>query len=167
VFKKIALAATFAILSSTALAAEQASTYWYGGADIGTSKLDDFDERKGGFGVFLGYQFNKHLGVEGTYRRLADFDYGSGTVKADQTGISAIGTLPLNGGFSIYGRLGFNRVELNVRAAGGYRDGDSDHKALYGAGVAYQFSDDISGRLEVQRPYTDVTNLSAGISFRF
>jgi len=166
VFKKIAVAATFAILSTGALAAGEAQSYWYGGADIGTSKLDNYDERKGGFGVFLGYQFNPYIGVEGTYRRLADFEYAGRDVKADQTGVSAIGTLPLRGGFSLFGRLGYNRVEFNDRAAN-YREGGSDHKVLVGFGAAYNFSEDVSGRVEVQRPYTDVTNLSAGISFRF
>lgn len=168
-FKKIAVAATFAILSTGALAADQAAqsqSYWYGGADIGTSKLKNYDEQKGGYGVFLGYQFNPYIGVEGTYRRMADFEYDGRDIKADQTGVSAIGTLPLRGGFSLYGRLGYNRVEFNDRAPNA-RQGGSDHKVLVGFGAAYNFSDDVSGRVEVQRPYSDVTNLSAGISFRF
>jgi hypothetical protein len=38
---------------------------------------------------------------------------------------------------------------------------------MYGLGATYKLTDDVSARLEVQRPGRDMSNYSAGISYAF
>jgi hypothetical protein len=159
-FKKIAIAACVAFLSSSAMAAD---SYLYAGLDVGSTKLDDLDVSRTGAGAFLGYQFNPYIAIEGGARLLADTEVNGVDLKANQLAISAVGTIPLGqSGFSLFGRLGYNRVTVRVP-----NDKASENKALYGFGAAYAFTPAVQGRIEVQRPYTDVTNVSAGVSFHF
>ena len=155
--KKIAAAAALAIVASTAVAAEAPA--FYIGADVGSTKLDGFDDRETGYGVFAGYQINQTYAIEANYRMLADVD----GAEADQFGLSAIATLPLSSGFNVYGRLGYNRAELT--GAGSFSRKESG--VLYGVGLGYEFSPTVAARLEVQKPTSDVTNVSAGVSFSF
>jgi OmpA-OmpF porin, OOP family len=163
-FKKIAIAASLAILSSAAMAADQ--PYFYAGGDVGSTKLEGADDRETSYGGFAGYQFNENFGLEAGFRRLGDADFTGGNVKADQYSLSAIGTIPLSNGFSVFGRLGYNRIDSKVRFMG-VSDSDHEDEVLYGAGVGYKFSETVSARLEVQKPHSDITNISAGVSFRF
>jgi OOP family OmpA-OmpF porin len=63
---------------------------------------------------------------------------------------------------AVYGRLGYNRIEVKY-------DGGKEHenKALYGVGVSYQFSKEISGRVEWQRPISGAQNISVGVAYHF
>ena len=49
-FKKIAFAATLAILASSSFAADRPS--FYAGADVGSTKLDGISDRQSSFGGF-------------------------------------------------------------------------------------------------------------------
>ena len=163
-FKKIAVAAALAIMASSSFAADAAK--FYAGGDIGSTKIDDLSGRKTSFGGFVGYNITPEFAVEGGYRRLAKYDFPGGDVKVDQAAISAIGTLPLSGGFGIYGRLGYNH--LNVKASNSYVSAtDSTSGVLYGIGASYAFSPTVSARIELQRPSSDSTNFSAGVAFQF
>lgn len=162
-FKKIAIAATLAILSSAAMAADQ--PYFYAGGDLGSTKVTGAD-RETSYGVFGGYQINENFAVETGFRRLADTQAYGADLKIDQIQVSAIGTIPLSNGFNVYGRLGYNRLSVKATGVGGSAT-DHENKALYGIGMGYSFSPTIMGRLEVQKPESDVTNISAGVSFRF
>jgi OOP family OmpA-OmpF porin len=48
-----------------------------------------------------------------------------------------------------------------------YNAKDNTTKALYGVGLSYAFTPAVSARVEVQRPSSDSTNVSAGVSFQF
>lgn len=166
--KQIAIAATLAILSSAAVAADQ--PYFYAGGDVGSTKVDDFDDRETSYGAFAGYQINQNFGIEAGYRSLADYDTTflneKVEVRGRQTSLSVIGTIPMGNGFSVYGRLGYNHISLKASTRFG-SEKDSESKVLYGAGVSYAFTPTVSGRIEVQKPHSDLTNVSAGVSFRF
>lgn len=163
-FKKIALAAAFAALSSAAVAADQ--PYFYAGGDAGTTEVDAWDSAMS-FGAFGGYQFNQTFGLEVGLRRLYDDDFGGTAFTVNQLSFSGTATLPLNHGFSLFGRLGFNQLSSEERFNSGYRDSYTETKILFGAGATYSFSPVITGRLELQKPASNVTNLSAGVAFRF
>ena len=167
-FKKIAAAAALAILSSTAVA--QARAPIYVGADFGSTKLDGFSDRESSYGIFAGYQFTPMFAAEVSFRRLADFnDTFAGTradVTLDQTAVSLVGTLPLNRGFNVFGRLGYNDLKAKANVSG-FSGSASDDGLLLGVGLGYQFSSTVSGRIEVQRPSSDSSNISAGIAFAF
>lgn len=167
-FKKIA-AATALIIASSAAFAAQPNTF-YAGADVGRTKIDDVSGRDTSVGAFVGYNFHQNFAVEGGFRRLADKDYRfsgiDANVRADQLALSVVGSLPVAESFSVYGRLGLNRLEVKG-SAGGFSARESETKALYGVGLSYAFSPAVSARLEVQKPAGDATNVSAGLAFQF
>jgi OOP family OmpA-OmpF porin len=166
-FNQIAIAAVLAVAASTAAAQSPA---FYIGADVGQSKIDDIGGQEGSYGIFAGYKINETFAIEANYRRLNDFDttaFGPNlNFKTDQIGLSAIAALPLSNNFSLYGRLGYNRLDIQTSSAITSVDSD-DSGVLYGVGVGYDFSPTMSARLEYQRPASDMSNISAGVSFKF
>jgi predicted porin len=172
-FKKIAAAAALALVASSSFAA--APTAFYGGLDVGASKLDDYDSTKTSFGGFVGYGFNQFFAVEAGYRQLGKYDFTvydfngrsyEGNVKAKQTHLSVIGSYPLNERFDVYGRLGYNKLRAKA-SAGGFSNGADDDGGLYGIGLNYNFAPNLSGRIEAQKPSSDSTNYSVGIVWQF
>jgi hypothetical protein len=170
--KNIAVAAALVIASSAAMAADAPG--FYVGGDVGTTKIKDVSDRETGYGVFAGYQFNQYIAAEAGFRRLADSDDSVAGVaidtQANQVTLSAVGTYPLGAGFSLMGRLGFSRISQRSTAhLPLYSETFREHTArgLYGIGVAYSITPAISARLELTKPHSDVTNLSAGVSYKF
>ncbi|MGI4718051.1 MAG: outer membrane beta-barrel protein [Janthinobacterium lividum] len=164
------IAAAAALLIASSAYAAQPGTF-YVGADVGKTKVDDISGRATSAGAFVGYNFHQNVAIEAGYRRLGDYDFHaagvSGDVDLDQASLSLVGTLPLSNGFSLLGRLGYNRLEADakVRGFGGAKEHDSG--ALIGVGVGYAFTPAVSARLELQRPGSDATNLSVGVSYQF
>ncbi|HEU4372970.1 MAG TPA: outer membrane beta-barrel protein [Telluria sp.] len=159
-FKKIALAATLAIAATSSFA--QVRPAVYAGVDVGSTKLDGVSDRQSSFGGFVGYQFNQSMAVEAGYRRLADFD----DVTINQTHASVIGILPLQSNFNIYARLGYNHLETRTGLLHAGLDG-STSGVLYGVGVGYNFTPNITARLEAQKPTSDRSNVSGTLSLKF
>lgn len=166
--KQLAAAAALAIVATAASAANGPA--FYIGADAGQTKIDDISGQEGSYGIFAGYRVNDTFAIEANYRRLNDFDAvvlgQSFNFKTDQIGLSAIGSVPLSNNFSIYGRLGYNRLDINASTNGGSGDAN-ESGVLYGVGLGYDFSPTVSARLEYQRPASDMSNISAGVSFKF
>jgi opacity protein-like surface antigen len=163
-FKKFAAAAALALVASSSFAA--APTAFYGGLDVGSTKIDDFDDNKTSVGAFVGYGFNPFFAVELGYRQLGKFDVFGADVKAKQTHLSAVGSWPLSPQLDVYGRLGYN----NLRAEASYRGrtyGDDNDGVLYGVGLNWNFTPTIAGRIEAQKPSSDSTNYNVGVVFKF
>ena len=162
--KKIAAAAALALMASSSFAA--APTAFYGGLDVGSTKIDGFDDNKTSFGGFLGYGFNQFFAVELGYRQLGKWDFGPVELKAKQTHLSVIGSYPLNAQLDVYGRLGHNNLRAEA-SAGGVTYGDDTDGGLYGIGLNYNFTPQLSGRIEAQKPSSDSTNYSVGVVWKF
>jgi len=162
--KKIAAAAALALVASSSFAA--APTAFYGGLDVGSTKIDGFDDNKTSFGGFLGYGFNQFFAVELGYRQLGKWDFGPVELKAKQTHLSVIGSYPLNAQLDVYGRLGYNNLRAEA-SAGGVTYGDDTDGGLYGIGLNYNFTPQLSGRIEAQKPSSDSTNYSVGVVWKF
>jgi OOP family OmpA-OmpF porin len=163
-FKKIAAAAALAIVATSAFAAQP--TAFYGGVDVGSTKIDGVDDNKASFGGFLGYGFNQNVAVELGYRQLGKWDVLGADLKAKQAHLSVIGSWPLNQQLDVYGRLGYNQLRAEASYAG-YTYGEDTSGALYGIGLNYSFTPAIAGRIEVQKPSSDSTNISVGVAFKF
>jgi OOP family OmpA-OmpF porin len=119
--------------------------------------------------IYGGYQFTPNWGVEVGYNdlgnkysftgALAGTPY-NGTYKMDNVYVAATGTLPLQGGFSLLGKLG---VSAN-KASGGVCVGSiceslgSDNKTdvMVGIGAQYKFMNNWAARLEYEN-YGKVT----------
>ena len=167
-FMKIAAAAALLVASSAGFAAEPGS--FYAGADVGRTRITDVDGRDTSFGGFVGYNFHPNFAVELGQRRLFERDYRWGNeganLRADQTSLSLVGSLPVAEGLSVYGRLGAARIQERF-STGGFTNKDSTTKALYGIGLSYAITPAIAARVEVQKISQQATNRSTGLSFQF
>lgn len=143
------------------------------GLDVDSSKLDDNDT---GYKIQAGYKFNENFALEGGYVDLGRFSYSGDAVpagnitdlhlgadvKAYGFNIDAVGTLPLGAGFSVFAKAGlllsYTEVTASVNASGvggtaNVDEDDDDWGAApsAGVGVAFDFNDTLSVRLEYQR----------------
>lgn len=162
-FKKIAVAA---VLATLAVSASAATPGFYVGGETGVTKFDGASGNTNSYGIVAGFNFNKNIGVEAGYGRLGTLDFYGYDVKFNQAQVSVIGSLPLNDAFSIYARLGYNNLEAKASAYGSTGTAN-DTGVLAGVGVAYSFDKHISGRVEFQRPATDITNVRVGVVYSF
>ncbi len=167
-FKKIALSAALAMLSSSAVAAGAVS--YYGGAYIGLTKFDDINGNKTSIGGFIGVQLTDNFALEGAYRRLGEFDVRAGTmtvnVATKQAALSLVGSWPMANGVTAFGRLGYNRLEAEASVAN-FNSSETTNKALYGAGFSYPITPVMIVRVEATKPASDTTNFSIGVAFKF
>jgi hypothetical protein len=157
--KKIAAAAALSLLASASFAA----TPFYAGVDVGSTRFDavDTNSSKVSYGVVAGYSLNESVAVELGFRRLGEWKnvYGSNEDLAiNQTHLSVVGSVPLKDQFSLFARVGYNKLN---------GAGESTSGALYGVGLGYNFAPNIVGRLEVQKPASIATNLGLSVAFKF
>jgi len=187
--------------SPSALLAQQDAGF-YLGASVGRSDAKDAcetptvpgvvitacDDKDTSWKILGGYQFNRNFALEGGY-----VDFGklsaSGTVlgvplsatyEADAFEILAVGILPITDRFSLYGKAGLFRWDVDARAtAAGVTVTASDDGTdfTFGAGLKYQFTKNVAGRFEIQRynnvgergttGQSDVNVWSIGIQVKF
>ena len=182
--KRLGLTA-LAALALMAATAAQADTQpgFYAGAGIGSTKVGDdnlsgVDDSDTGFKIFGGYTFTENWGVEVSY-----FDFGEASVSAGNssasvgiTGLSAsaVGRLPVNDMFAVYGKLGFASydVDLDFNNVPGFGSGhlsDSDSDLIYGVGGALSFGGNFEARLEYEALNADgdASMISVSGLFRF
>ncbi|HEY0683280.1 MAG TPA: outer membrane beta-barrel protein [Steroidobacter sp.] len=127
--------ALLGLLASTTVLAEVQPGF-YVGAGVGTAKVEQdtitdedlgdftFDSDDTAFKVFGGYNFNQYFAVEAAY-----FDGGApeetivavpgarATLEIGLSGliVSALGRLPLNDAFSLYGKLGLASYDVDFK----------------------------------------------------
>src|SRR5258706_1273880 len=211
-FKTAALAAGLA--ASAALSAQAAGfdlQGWYAGVDVGQSHygqkgdgLDgafanrgfssssSIDTNDTGWGLDVGYQFNKWFAVEGGYIDLGKFDFASnlpssapgafsGRVKSEGVRLTAVGIIPLDHGFSLYGKAGIAHLRTKLEASNSARpDLGSSHQQTSGTvrlGATYDITKAISARIGWDRfmnandnattGKADIDLVSAGLFYRF
>ncbi len=173
----------------------------YLGAGLGYSKLDNdtldwlddigasTDDSDTGYKLFAGYQFNPNFAVEASYVDFGDFK-ASGTVNgepanakasADGFGFALVGKLPIQGGFSVHGKLGMiawdGEVKANATDTNGRRVSASQSEdgtdPFYGIGAEYEV-ERIIMRAEYERydisesgEDFEIDLISASIGYRF
>ncbi|MCJ0765690.1 outer membrane beta-barrel protein [Variovorax terrae] len=114
----------------------------------------------------LGYQFNPNFAIEGTYDRLGTMgvqsslsspaaDTASGSWKSHGLGLHALGILPINPQWSVYGRLGVEqwhtRLDLNSNAGGptALSNTDSTTSLAVGVGASYALTRNLDATAEL------------------
>lgn len=160
--KSLMVAALAAALSGGVLA------QGYGGVDIGSTKITNLGS-KSGLGVYGGYSFNKSMAVELGYRKLGSWKVGVGDVDVSTFQLSGLFGAPISDSVSAYARLGMGRVKVKASlAVSPYSLGsESDSKFLWGLGLDAKFADNMSGRVEYQKPASDTGTFSLGLKFSF
>ena len=140
-----------AAISNVAFAGEEG---FYAGGNIGSGKpnintLNGTSKSSSVVGgVILGYKFNKYIGVEGEYTGVGKVtDKVSGTAKGDAASIAAIGFLPLNDEFSLYGKVGVATAKTTVSSNLAPMADATHTAATYGVGAEYNLNKNIGIRL--------------------
>jgi hypothetical protein len=153
-FKKIAAAAALTLLASSSFAAPVGG---YGAIDVGTTRADSLttNSSKVSYGALLGYGVNENVAVEVGYRRLGDWNQAG---KINQGQVSLVGSVPLKDQFSVFARVGYNKLN---------GAGENSSGALYGVGLGYQFTPAVFGRVEVQKPANSVNNVGVTVGYKF
>lgn len=141
-----------ALLSAAAaLPAYAADSGAYAGIKVGSNRVGFNALSKSSdtaYGVLLGYQYTRNFAFEGEYTDLRKFSTTAGVNgKSDVWGLSAIGIMPLQNRFSLYGKLGIARSNTTTSAATGV------HRtaATYGLGGQYNATPMIGLRLSWER----------------
>ncbi len=166
----------------------------YVGAGLGYSKLDNdtlnrldsaganTDDSDTGYKLFVGYQFNPNFAIEASYLDFGDFEANAGaeklTASADGFGFALVGKLPIQNGFSVYGKLGMVAWDGDID----YRDSSTGTTAsladdgtdpFYGIGAEYEV-ERILMRAEFERydisesgEDFEIDLISASIGYRF
>ncbi|WP_162899994.1 outer membrane beta-barrel protein [Halomonas sp. JS92-SW72] len=169
---------------------------FYLGTAIGQSKFknSDFrgtvntDRKDTAFKLFAGYQFNPNFAVEASYVDFGDFTitdvYNNAPdnfkYSVDGFGFALIGRLPIDAGFSVFGKLGMIAWDGDLKndyTEGGQRVSASvgldGTDPFYGIGAEYVVNQ-VMMRLEFERydmsdqgEDLDVDLISASIGYRF
>ncbi len=147
---------------------ESVSAGWYVGGAIGNADDDELDDDDSGAKLLGGYQFNEYFGVEGAFVDLGDFDIPLSTDTLSQEGVTiqAVGRYPLGDHFSVFGKAGFFRWDVETSTAD---DDGTDN--TFGFGGEYRLNDNWALRAEWER-FSDVSGgdidmISFGATYSF
>jgi len=157
---------------------------FYLGADLGQARNDlssptspelRLDKTDTAYGLFGGYQFNKYFGAELSIHKLGQHRIGDSDAKTTAYSLDAIGRLPVNDKFAVYGRLGGAHYERDFSGLDGAGNQNSAGFKV-GLGADYAINKDWSLRTELTR-YNNLPDLgtygrtmdawNVGVSYRF
>ncbi|MEA3290990.1 MAG: outer membrane beta-barrel protein [Pseudomonadota bacterium] len=138
----------------------------------------DGDNTAVGFKVFGGWRFNDYIGLDGGFANLGEVSDSTtiqgqklhGQVSVDSLFIEAVGSVPLGERARLLGKLGAANISPSLKlSALGYSISHSDDstEAIFGAGVEFDFTERLSGRVEWERfdGYGGIDLLSASLVF--
>jgi OOP family OmpA-OmpF porin len=146
--------------SASALADVQPGFYAGVGVGKASIEIDDagFDSDDTAFKVFGGYNFNPNFAVELAFidggKPDESFGLGSVEVAVDGINLSALGRLPVNETFSVFGKLGFASYDVEFKGRVGNRvvasDDMSEEDLSYGIGAAFNLGTSVELRAEYE-----------------
>lgn len=156
-------------------------------ASLGINATSTTDDKDTGWKAFAGYRIMKYLAVEGAYANLGEVSAniistapvaGTANVQLENEAwtISALGILPLNDKFSLFGRLGLNVWNIDVSASGTgsggatYSGSDDGTGVVYGLGAAFHLTPNLNLRAEWERydfDGDDLDFMSVGLGWSF
>jgi OOP family OmpA-OmpF porin len=141
--------------------------------------LSSCDETDTGWKIYGGIRVNRNFNIEFSYMNWGEVS-SSGTLigipvratgEATSFGVAAMGILPLNERFSLFGKAGVLMTELSVTIAGGgitTSDSDDTSELHIGVGALFNLSDRWQLRAEWERAQDSKLDLlSIGVQFRF
>ena len=179
---------------ATILAAPLASAQqYYLGGSFGSSDADDgnampdlitsgtVDGGDSGTKLFGGYRFTQNIALELAYVDLGKLSYSglfgpltvtNGTVKTSGFAVSAVGLLPLNQGFSLFGKAGVFSWEAKARDITGgapFAALEDGSDLFIGLGAAFDVTRNFSVRAEweLYEAVDRISLLSVGFAVKF
>jgi OOP family OmpA-OmpF porin len=157
-------------VSPAAFAMDPSLRGFYIGGSIGDAAVEFEDDQTGetfdaddtGFKVMVGYRIIDWVAVELNYSDYGNpvDDFFGVDLESSYTAKSAsvLGMLPL-GGFDLFGRLGFARLDADFRAVGfNVSDSDESTEPLFGLGAQYRPSENFAIRVEWEAILLDANN---------
>jgi opacity protein-like surface antigen len=179
-------AAALAVLATPALAADDTTTWYVGGAVVlANFQFDDdtLDDDAVGGRLSIGYRFNRWFAIEGSWLQTADFEDdqlpaaagGELELGLDGFTFSAVGYAPLPGDvIDVYGKAGLYVFDQDLAVAGASGPGDNFSRRIdgltVGAGIRARITDRIDLRAEGEWFDVDGADLwmaSLGVDYRF
>ena len=171
--------ASVAIVSTLIAAPAGAQTrtpdaHFYGGIGLGRTENNagTIDKKDEGWKLFGGYQINRNFAVEGGYYDLGQAAIPGAVLDTSALAAFAVGILPVNEQFGLFGKLGLAMTETDMTGIG-----NTDTTApAFGLGLRYFFTPLVGLRGEWERfrapgtPFTgksDVDYWSISAVFRF
>lgn len=140
-----------ALLSAAIALPAHADSGAYAGIKVGSNRVGFNALSKSSdtaYGALLGYKYNRNFAVEGEYTDLGRFTTAAGiNGKTDVWGLSAVGILPLEDRFAVYGKLGIARSDTSTSAA----TGANRTAATYGLGGQFDATHMVGFRLSWER----------------
>ena len=147
---------------------------FYIGASAGSSSFDNdiayglitsgsVDKSSSGYKLYVGYEFNQYFGLEVAYVDLGKAGYSGsyfgapvtgGTVEVWGLNLSAVGTLPLNSTFAVFGKVGLFGWEAKSKDTTGgvpFSDVVSGADFSFGAGLRVRVYKNLSAHVEWER----------------
>jgi OOP family OmpA-OmpF porin len=173
------------VLSLGCAAAGAQDSGWYLGGGIGRLDAKNACDGStssgcdGSVGVgkgYGGYQFNRNFAVEGAVTIASDFEIVSATTSVNMLEASAIGILPLNERFSLFGKAGLYRATVDINAGLFFASQTRTSSGpMAGFGGSVDFTRKLTGRIEWQRYFdvdfvarkTDTDVISLGLAYRW
>jgi OOP family OmpA-OmpF porin len=193
---KKTLAVVLLCATAPAFAGSVDMTGFYAGATLGVGNASfaapaapaaavtvENPKNKPVYGAFAGYRYNQNLAVELAYTG-ASYIYTTPALTGARTlnkqivlALTAVGTMPVNESFSVFGKLGVASSSSENNAVAGEQK-TSRFAPTFGAGVEYKFTPVITGRLGVDvygvsatisqiKQNSNATVVNAGVSYSF
>lgn len=180
--KLLALCSLAVLLGATALPA--AAQGWYAGISVGTTSVDvcddlvavgatSCDDTDSGLKLYAGNEISRNLGVELGWVDLgkvtASGPGGSAKVEVDGFQIAALGILPVNPRFSVFGKVGLYLWDVSATGSGGSLSDDGSD-IMFGLGLNWNLTQNLDLRAEWEQfdiDGDDVSLISAGVRLRF
>ncbi len=149
--KQLGITAVAAAMSLTIAGAAQAQDTFGGyiGGSVGQTDASDNNlDSATGYRIFGGYMFSPNYGVEVGYIDAGDFDgkgaFAAASVEATGAYVAAVGSMPLNDRFSLFGKAGFFHYEFDVNMNGNTVQSDDGTELLLGVGIDYSLTPSVS-----------------------
>jgi len=168
----------------TAIPASAQETGFYVGAGAGVTTTDVCDSLSGlgltscddedtGFKIFGGKRFNQNFAVELGWVDLGEVAAtgpgGTARVETDGIQVAAVGILPVNPRFHVFGKVGLYLWDVSASAPG-LSLSDDGTDIMFGLGAAWDLVDRLDLRAEWERFDVDGDNVdmfSVGALYKF
>ena len=115
----LGVAAMLAVPAAMAQKGRSTASPWYVGLHLGQSDIKEAGDEDTAFRILGGYQFHPNLAAELAYTDFGSVGVAGTNVEGNAIELVAVGSWPVADRFSVYGKLGFARGELE---AGGLSD---------------------------------------------
>lgn len=142
-------------------------------AGAGISSAAGFDSGQSAFNIFGGYQFNRYVGAEagwidfGSYNLNGAFSTSGGSFTGSETDkisalwLAAVGILPINQTFAVFGKAGIansqDKVSCTITGSTCSSQSDSGTNPMFGVGGEINTDQNIGLRIEYDQ-YDSIGN---------